>query len=296
MSVPITSIRHQGSMLRTFGRLALSAAGIAGRGKPVPQGEWIHETVPPRPEALLDSYAEWSGAKPGRYANTVPPHLFPQWGFPLLFRTLEGLPYNVAGVINQGCRLQVHVPIPRGVPLVLKAALLSVEEDETKARLHQRIVTGFGDTAEALTGDVHAVFVKSREKRQKTASAPKETGEGAGPAGVWEAGPNEGFTYALLTGDINPIHWIGPYAKASGFSGKILHGFATFAKTCETLENAGISVRDFDVRFVKPVPLPSKIEIRTLATGGGTRVWAVSPAGVHMAGTLKGQLNGHSRG
>jgi acyl dehydratase len=82
--------------------------------------------------------------------------------------------------------------------------------------------------------------------------------------GWWRLAPDAGLTFACLTGDFNPVHWVTPYAKASGFRSTILHGFATLARSIESMNRvlwAGDTRRlaMIDVRFTRPLRLPARV-------------------------------------
>jgi len=264
-------LRYQGPMLKALGEVAVSALrGPQSSTIPATPGPMVTATVPPRPNALIDAYLRWCGAPPDRHRETVPPHLFPQWGFPLLGQTLAQLPFKLTGVLNQGCRVQVHGEIPRGRTLSLQGRLESIEEDERKVRIHQRLWTGLSENDVRLTSDVFSVVVKPRRdgggKKRKSASReePQLT-----ELGRWHADLHDGRRFGVLTGDLNPIHISKLYAKAAGFPRQILHGFGSYARSYETLRNAwpDVEINDFEVRFTRPLVLPAAC--RVLATTDG---------------------------
>lgn len=261
-------VRHvveQGPVVAALGRTVLTAARQRlGRGPKGPvevPGPEHQALVGPRPPALVRDYVRWAGGDPAWYDGRVPAHLFPQWGFPLLGRTLEGLPYPMARVLNVGCRLELGVPLPQGEPMQLSARLDGVDDDGRRAILHERLVTRTAAGQVALTAQVRA-FV------------PLRAGRGSGDKPVvpddarelarWALPAHAGFEYACLTGDFNPVHWLWPYARLAGFRGTILHGFATLARTVEGL-NAALFHGDpealgrIDVRFGRPLTLPREV-------------------------------------
>jgi acyl dehydratase len=79
-------------------------------------------------------------------------------------------------------------------------------------------------------------------------------------------GKSAGLDFARLTGDFNPVHWVGPYAKLAGFRGIILHGFATAALATEAVI-AGRWLGDtsrlggLEVRFTRPLVLPARVGV-----------------------------------
>src|SRR4051812_14807351 len=105
MSVPLKYIRHQGPVLRGMGEAIVGAlkqrAGIAPAPTAVP-GPVHHLTVSPRPRDLVDAYVRHVGGEPSSYRKSVPAHLFPQWGFPLQGKLIEGLKYPMLAAMNGG--------------------------------------------------------------------------------------------------------------------------------------------------------------------------------------------------
>jgi acyl dehydratase len=95
----------------------------------------------------------------------------------------------------------------------------------------------------------------------------KEKGRVPGQAreiGRWELSVAAGREFAMLTGDVNPIHWLRPYARAFGFRGTILHGFSSMARAMEGVNRAlfaGAVDRfgSFDVQLTRPLVLPARV-------------------------------------
>src|SRR5262245_36381134 len=112
MALPTKHVLHQGRVVASLGGTAMQALMQRfGRGPKttlhVPSGE-IVETLPPRPPDLVRDYIRHVGGDPAAYKGVVPPHLFPQWGFPLAAKTLRGIPYPMLKVLNGGCRLEMN--------------------------------------------------------------------------------------------------------------------------------------------------------------------------------------------
>ena len=280
---------EQGPMLKTLGQVALATAtGKIGSEKPTTPGKKFAATLQPRSNELIDAYAEWSGASPSEYANEVPPHLFPQWSFPLASAAIADIPYKLTGVLNQGAAMQINAPIPRDVPLRVEAWLEDLQDDGYKARLHQRVVTHTPDAENALIADIFAVVVL---KRKKSASTEKPAEPDWNTVDTWKADLNDGLRFAFLTGDFNPIHWIGPYAKIAGFKRQILHGFGSFARSFESAKRElGSAPREIDVRFIKPLVLPATADV-LLAKEGKKNQYKIAiqdgSGAKNMVGSLK---------
>ncbi len=256
MTASLGLLRHHGPMLKTIGRI-LWASARPGRRRavatPEATGTTIHRAIAPPAAALVERYVEWSGAA-GRYRNELPPHMVSQWSTPLVGELLLALPYRLTRVINQGVTLKVNGPLPRGVPLSLSASLQKVEEAGGRARVTVLIVSGTAQQAALVETRLHLSFMlpgprPARPPRDQVDDPDWQT------VGAWQAAAGDGLQFALLTGDFNPIHWCGPLARRSVFRGKVLHGFGSLVRSYETLPEG--SCREIDIRFLRPVPLPS---------------------------------------
>lgn len=271
MGVPYRHIRHQGAVISGFGRLAAAAlrqrlgGGAAEMQIPGPE---LTRVVGPRDPAMVRDYIRWCGGDPGAYRGRLPAHLFPQWGFPLLGDAISGVTYPLAKVLNGGCRIEVHGDLPADQPLHLTGQLASVDDNGRRAVLHQRLVTATSDGVPLVSAQVYGIIPLGgggdNGDRPKAKKEKPKVPTGAREIGWWRLGPRSGLTFACLTGDFNPVHWVVPYAKASGFRGTILHGFATLGRSIETMNRvlwAGDTRRlaTIDVRFTRPLRLPASV-------------------------------------
>jgi acyl dehydratase len=168
-------------------------------------------------------------------------------------------------VVNGGCHVRVHAPLPTGEPLIVRARLRSVDDDGTRAVLHQHLMTGTSSTPEALEIDFQAVVPlrkggeSDRVKRVKP-HAPADAREILRVHLPHDAG----LSFAKLTGDFNPIHWVPAYARASGFSDVILHGFGTLARAWEALVRGVFAgnvqaLASLECRLTRPLVLPHDV-------------------------------------
>jgi acyl dehydratase len=251
----------------------------------------LTEWVAPPTAALVRDYVRTVGGDPSAYRGHLPPHLFPQWTFPLAARTLEGLPYPLLRVMNGGCRLTMNAPLPLGEALLVRAQLVGVDDNGRRVVLHQRLVTETASVPEALIADIFAVVPTAPPKPAPVANGHHPNGHNGHnvhskketalvPAGsrelaYWRLRSDAGWSFAMLTGDVNPVHWLRPYAQAFGFRSSILHGFATLARSIEGLHRGLFAgavnrLRSIDVRFSRPLPLPARVG---LYVGAGSTVF-----------------------
>ena len=263
MPVSTKHVLQQGPVIATLAQVAASAIrqrlghGPAA-GMPELPGPELTATVTPRPPDLLKAYIRHVGGDPAAYRGQVPAHFFPQWGFPLASRTLQGVPYPLFKVLNGGCRLEINAPLPASEPLHARARLEDIDDD-------QRVVTGTSAVPEAVVAHLYAVVPLGGggggdKKKRERARVPHHAEE----LQRWRLRADAGLDFAKLTGDFNPVHWVRPYARAFGFRNTILHGFSTMARAMEGLQRtlfAGSvrAIRVLDLKFTKPLVLPAKV-------------------------------------
>jgi acyl dehydratase len=285
MSLPTKHVLSQGRVVASIGGTAITAllqrAGLGAKpGTPLvtPSAE-IVQTIPPLPADLVRDYVRNVGGDPNAYKKNLPPHLFPQWGFPLAAKTLKGIPYPLMKVLNGGCRIEINGPLPIGEKLTARARLEDIDDDGRRAVLHQKVVTGTAKQPDALVAHMYAIVPVEQPKTPGEKKSGKSAAAG-GPArpkkesprvpteareiAFWKLAPDAGLAFAMLTGDFNPVHWVKPYAKAFGFKSTILHGFATMARAYEGLSRylyAGSvdRLKTFDVKFTRPLVLPARV-------------------------------------
>jgi acyl dehydratase len=288
VKVPLTLALQQAPMLRLLGRIAMSTVLPARSPERNPEVFVpAHVEIPAPSAKLVSCYTAWCGAG-DRYKNMLPPHMFSQWALPVAAEIIGQSRYRIAGIINQGVTMRINGELPRGVPLLVSAKLASLEEKDGRARLSVELTNGTAQQPDAIIGTLHTTFILSKVKKD----AVKK--EGPEPrwstVGTWRAAADDGLKFALLTGDFNPIHWIGIAGKLSPFGRKVLHGFGMFVRSYEVLANKN-QIGEIDVRFIKPVPLPSgtlHVQQTAKENDGGRQVRLAGDKDVvHMAGRYR---------
>ncbi len=263
MSVSNRFLLAQGPMLGTLARTALASLRTPSAPRPAVPGPWVERELPPRPEALVDAYVRATGGDLAAYRRTLPVHLFPQWSMAVAAETLRGVPYPLVRVLNAGCAVNVRAPLPRGERLVVRARLESIDDDGRRAILVQRVVTGTRAEPDALVTEIRAFVPLEAPKKGGARSDRRTVDLDAREIGSLRLAADAGLDFAKLTGDLNPLHGLAPWARAMGHRRPILHGFATLARAWEVLVRARYAgaagaVRTLDARFVRPLPLPSR--------------------------------------
>ncbi len=241
--------------LGTIGAMLGGAARSLLPGqRPGVTGAVITQTVRPPSQALLAAYRAWSGA---RDDGSLPPHLVcAKLTLPLVSQLTAQAPYPLLSVLNQGLRLRLNAPLPAGEPLTLAGRLRDASDDGFRARIHSEVTVGTASAPAAVIVDAMAA-VMLRPRPDDSARAPAPVTPDFETVAQWQAAADEGQTFFWLTGDFNPIHTLPAFARHTRFRGCIMHGYGAFAQLYEGLVQSGAQIADIEVRFVRPLPLPS---------------------------------------
>jgi hypothetical protein len=285
---------HQGRTLAALGRAALSSVAPRRAASPSPAralpGEWVEDRAPAPPPALVSAFVRGAGGEPAHYRGILPPHLYPQWTFPIASRLFARAPYPLVRVLNAGTTMVQRAPLPAGEPLVLRARLEAVEDDGARARLTVRVVTSTRSSPDALTSLLSAYVPLAAAPRGKPKRPRPTVPLDAHELAFRRFSRTAGREFAWITGDVNPIHWSPAYARVAGFGTCILHGFATFATSVEAVVRARLSgdvarLAQISARFVRPLPLPRSVGV--YLTPGGRLLLGDAPGGdVYLDGEL----------
>lgn len=186
--------------------------------------------------------------------------------------------------------MQIHKPLNRDEAIALRGSLMDVSDDGDKVRIHTRVQASNPKGELAMVIDSYSTVPRAKPAG-KSKPAKREEHE-FNTAGNWDAEEEDGLAFAMLTGDFNPIHTIKAVGKRTRFKSCILHGFGQLARTWEVLNNAGYSVADLDVRWIKPLPLPNPgMQVQTSTakdSEGYTQLRLAAADGtLHMVGRFK---------
>lgn len=245
--------------------------------------------ISPASDELIDAYSEWTGAPAARYRDTVPAHFCSHWAMPLLAELGRLAPYNLTTLLNQGVHMVMHQPIPRGMPMTLEGQLVEVKEVGNRLRIHMRIEASIEGLGRCLDIDSYAAVLLGPRDKNATSERVEPAFEATGS---WSVDAKDGLRFAFLTGDFNPIHTVPAIGRRTATGSCILHGFGQLAKTWETLLNAGWDIQELDIRWVKPLPMPSgevSVDVSpSIDADGQHALRVVSGHGMHLVGRFAG--------
>lgn len=276
MAVSLLHLFSQKSALSALGRVAvrsLVGAGTSESSEPGASSEaagpWFEERAPAPGEGLVREFIKTSGGDAGWYRGVVPVGMFAQWTFGAVSRALSTLPWPMTRVLNAGVTIVSAGRIPLGESLLVRARIAKVDVGERRAKISTEVETGTSSDPTALRAVLHTYLpfgkpASGPKPRSESAATPERASDTARELAFWSLARTAGRDFALLTGDLNPIHWVGPIAKIAGFRSVILHGFASMARSIEGL-NRAVFVGDpsklasLDVRFLRPLVLPARV-------------------------------------
>jgi hypothetical protein len=119
-------------------------------------------------------------------------------------------------------------------------------------------------TAVPTSGNGSSASSAARASAQVKHNGRPHAPEDAREIARFRLGKNAGLSFAKLTGDFNPIHWIPAVARASGFRRPILHGFAELAFAWEGLNKNLLggdvhAIAELEMRLTRPLVLPHEV-------------------------------------
>ena len=208
--------------------------------------------LPPPPAPLIAAYRQFCDITPQQYPGQLPPHMFCQFALPLLFRQLRQTALPLSRMVNQGVQMRLVAPLET-TEMTLQLAVSQITERPHATRLSQTLTISQAQQVR-LEVICFTRFVFARRNKKSRSGPQKPDGD---CIGQWQADANDGRHFALISGDINPIHWHDWLARRGPFGHKVLQGYASMARTFELLHRFyGQPARYFSVHFMAPVPLP----------------------------------------
>ena len=252
---------------------------VAGSTKEIPDVELVVPEV--RIDAKnLNQYREITGFL---NADVVPVTYGFALAFPLHMALMTGgdFPFPAVGLVHLRNRIVQHRPIA-------PTETLSVRVKPEPLKPHPKGRT-FDVGTELHAGDelvwscTSTFFKRGKGSADAASDAPDpidavEVDLSAISTTRWELPEDLGRRFAKVGGDINPIHLHPLSAKAFGFPRHIAHGMWTKARALSAIEDLLPDAYAVDVRFQKPVFLPSTVEFGSVTGDGGRTGFAAQNA------------------
>lgn len=184
--------------------------------------------------------------------------------FPLQLALLSApdSPFSLAGMVHVTNSMTLYRPVSVGERLRLSSSYGPPREHRRGVLIDMVGEAHVGD--ELVWRGVSAYLVRGEtlpgmlpERQPDGVHLPTEVDVEADA--VWRLPANLGRRYASVSGDINPIHTSALGGKAFGFPRAIIQGMWTHARVLAALEPRLPDTYRMDVRFTKPILLPSSV-------------------------------------
>lgn len=211
----------------------------------------------PTDRASLADYCRVCGFTVRETMPATWPHVL---SFPLQMEVMSGpgFPFPLLGLVHIDDEITVHRPISAGERLdftVSTADLRPHPKGEAISLLVDARVGG-----ELVWSERGTIL---RRGAGDSGAAP-EPGPAPLPADApvtttWKLDDGLGRRYAAVSGDRNPIHMHALTARALGFPRPIAHGMWSMARCLAQLEGRLPDSMTAQVRFMKPVLLPTRV-------------------------------------
>lgn len=250
---------------------------IPGRGGEIPEIEL--ELTGVRPEAAdLAAYAKVCGFALRDQLPPTYPHLL---AFPLHLAVMAdgSFPFGAVGAVHLENRIEQRRPLGAGEELTIRV-------HPTPLRPHPKgrafsLVTEILAAGEIAWESESTILRRGKGGEDAVSPGRREemrSGEGEFPtlpadtpaSAEWRLDGGLGRRYGAVSGDRNPIHMHSLTAKPLGFPAAIAHGMWTKARCLAALQSRLPDAFGVDVRFRKPILLPSKVEFSSAEQAGET--------------------------
>lgn len=226
--------------------------------------------VPSFSERDVEEYVRGTGGDPDLYRDPeghllVPPTFFATWGLAELAKALLAarLPLNFTRVVHATSRVRIHRMQRVLEPARFTATVETVVRTGKRVRIEQQLVTM---TTDAQPLAEHLVAMVLPDKKIGRSGERHTVPIDSTLVAAIRLPANEGWKYAQLSGDYNPVHWVRPFAKIVGLDRPIAHGFDLMARASHAvvghLANGDArKLKALDVAFRRPIVLPAEVHM-----------------------------------
>lgn len=265
----------------SLNKLYAKALWPRGDGETLPGTEYVRPGIRADP-AQLAAYNRICGFRLGGELPPTYPHLL---AFPLqlALMTEREFPFPLLGMVHVANRITQHRPIGLGETGALRVWAENLRPHEKG--------TQFDVLSELSTQDGPVWTEVSTYLRRGQGTGPAARGgrpTAPAPTAIWRLPADLGRRYAEVSGDRNPIHLHPFTARLFGFSSAIAHGMWTKARALAAFEGRLGDSFTVDVRFKRPVPLPSPVAFTSWRTGDGWafELWRAGKPVPHIEGVI----------
>lgn len=234
------------------------------RGVPAIAARWRHRVAP----AELARFNALSGLPEGEALPLLYPHTI---GFPLhmAILTQPAFPVPIWRVLQVRNRIQQHRPLPRDATLdiTVQVAGHRILEKGAEFDLHATV----GDGAATAWESVNTFYVRGRFGAPTAEAVPEAQKVSLPETASWRMPAGGGWRYGGLSGDFNPLHWWGGYARRHGFAEAFFHPQRVLGQCLARLPHDANPQLRLDAWIKGPVFYGASVSLRSKSAVDGTR-------------------------
>jgi len=262
--------------LEAFGALLVSGMavnlGLRSRQDGTPRPKLVGE-VPRVKSSEIARYLRVTGADPYMYRDSsgrtlVPATYFATWGVEQLAKSLLAarLPLSLVRLIHAASKVTIARLPHTGERCRFSATVETVEQTKRGVRVEQRLELVDAGGAPLSSNSIAMEIPDAWPPKHGLTAAPELASCEVDQVGKIILRSDEGMRYAVLSGDFEPSHWIGSFAKIRGLRGPIAHGYDLMARIAHTLVGTKAQgdprrLRAIEATFHRPVVLPASLRL-----------------------------------
>ena len=277
---------NQPSGLKNMLRAVAGALPVVPRSDQLPKRTVTIEELP-IDQTNVAAYAAVTGLQ---YGNNVPLTYPFALTFPSIMSLVSGFdfPFSAMGSVHTENHITQHRPIA-----VTDTVSVQVHAENLREHRKGLLVDLLTDVSVGNELAWHQVTTFLHQQRTSLSDEPKPPPKKEPklppPSTVLRISPSQIRRYAVVGGDLNPIHTSGVAAKLFGFPTSIAHGMFSAAAVLANIEAKFPDAVEYSVRFGKPLLLPATAGLYIDETGEG---WELSLRNIakgypHLTGTVK---------
>lgn len=167
----------------------------------------------------------------------------------------KAFPLPLPGIVHLNNRLSLLSSIDLNKSFTLKVSAFI--EAKPEGSLFPIVTVDFFQQEEKIATCESGYFVRRKSSGKKKKRKAEAFSFPVVREELWNLPALTGKEYARLSGDTNPIHTSGLFARLAGFKRRIIHGWYSLSRGVATIEkHTGEQFRAISVDFKKPVLLP----------------------------------------
>jgi hypothetical protein len=202
------------------------------------------------------------------------------------------LPWSPLGLVHLRNEIVQRRPIAVAEPLRLRSWIEGHRDTAQGAEFDMQTAAFAGD--ELVWSSTSTMLARLRSgPKTKTVDARSATGpaEASGVRDeIWRLTPSLARAYALVSGDLNPIHLSWLTARLLGFPAPLMHGMWTIGRIAASHPALALGPLTLTVHFKLPILLPAEVVYRRWpgpAGGLALRVLDKGATKPHLIGTIR---------